>query len=241
MGRESANWLQYGGALDEVRLWNVARTPAELQLWLGAEVSGVEPGLVAYWRFNEGLGTTVADDSPAEHLATLHGGPFWRAGGPLAPVVPDLTPPDITGIVGSNLTDSGLTVAFDTSEVTTGWLSYTLTTMCPCTEVYSAGPGTAHVITLSGLSPDTVYQFEVRATDAAGNLQVSPPMTFRTLVAAPVPPTVMLTSPVPGNVAGTVEVTATAAAPLGVAGVQFKLDGVLFGAVPVPRVTTTRT
>ncbi len=74
------------------------------------------------------------------------------AGGPLAP---DVTPPDITNIATSNLTSASLTVTFTTSEVATGWVAYTAGTACPCTEVYSAAPGTTHVVTLTGLAPDT--------------------------------------------------------------------------------------
>ena len=85
IGREGPSWKQFDGALDELRLWNVVRTPSEIQSYMTTELSGAEAGLVAYWQFNEGTGATVADDSPADHTATLYNGPAWLPGGPMAP------------------------------------------------------------------------------------------------------------------------------------------------------------
>lgn len=231
IGREGPNWKQYDGGLDELRLWNVARTPSEIQSHMTTELNGTEAGLVAYWKFNEGVGGTVADDSPADQIATLFNGPAWVAGGPMGPAVPDTTPPDITNIVTSNLTDSSITVAFSTSEVATGSVSYTSGTSCPCTDVFSVAPGTTHVVMLTGLAPDTLYQFMVKATDGASNLTVGPTMSFRTLVPPPdtTPPTVVMVRPLAGNVAGVVVVEATATDNHAVASVQFRVDGVDLG------------
>ncbi len=52
---------QYRGGLDEVRIWNVARTQAEIQADMFRELQGTEPHLTGYWKFNEGSGTTVTD------------------------------------------------------------------------------------------------------------------------------------------------------------------------------------
>ncbi|MGE0461260.1 MAG: LamG domain-containing protein [Vicinamibacterales bacterium] len=85
LGHESSAFRQYRGGLDEVRIWNVVRTPTELQSGRTVELTGAEPGLVAYWRFNEGTGTTVADDAPGTLTATLLNGVLWFAGGPVSP------------------------------------------------------------------------------------------------------------------------------------------------------------
>ena len=84
IGRESAGWSQYDGGLDELRLWSVARTASELQATQTIELTGSELGLRAYWRFNEGSGTTVADTTPGNRPATLFNCPVWTAAG--APV-----------------------------------------------------------------------------------------------------------------------------------------------------------
>ena len=47
--------------LDEVRVWNVARTPEEIFINMTRELTGSELGLVGYWNFNEGVSTTTTD------------------------------------------------------------------------------------------------------------------------------------------------------------------------------------
>jgi hypothetical protein len=50
------NWGEYfSGAIDEVRVWNVARTAAEIQTGLKASVSTSATGLVAYYPFDQGI------------------------------------------------------------------------------------------------------------------------------------------------------------------------------------------
>ncbi len=51
------------GKLDEIRVWNIARTQTELQENMGIELAGTEAGLVAYYPMNEGAGMTTADAS----------------------------------------------------------------------------------------------------------------------------------------------------------------------------------
>jgi hypothetical protein len=82
-GRESNGFQVYNGGLDEFRLWNVARTQPAIQATMSSQLAGSEPGLVGYWRFNEGAGTSVADSSPGGRTLTLFGGAAWIAGGPL--------------------------------------------------------------------------------------------------------------------------------------------------------------
>ncbi len=68
------------------------------------------------------------------------------------------------------------------------------------------------------------------ARDAAGNRTTSAPVTV-TVFNDTTPPTVSITSPVSGaSVSGTISVTASASDNVGVAGVQFKLDGANAGA-----------
>jgi tetratricopeptide (TPR) repeat protein len=42
----------FHGVLDEIRLWNVARSPQEIQATWNTPLTGKEPGLVAYWTFD---------------------------------------------------------------------------------------------------------------------------------------------------------------------------------------------
>lgn len=229
IGREGPGWMLYNGGLDEVRLWSVARSASQVQSAMAMELAGTEPGLAAYWRFNEGTGSTVADDSPGSLTATLFG-PVWMPGGPFDSGEPDTTPPQISNIAVGSLTATGATITFTTSEAATSWVSYTATT-CPCTSVYSPINGTQHTVNLSGLTPNTQYTYTVNATDAANNTATSASQIFQT-PATPgdtTPPTVSITAPAAGPVSGTVQVSANAADNVGVTSVQFKLDGVNLG------------
>jgi len=49
------------GKIDELRVWNVYRTPAEIKANMKVILKGTEPGLVAYYHFDEGTGMSSAD------------------------------------------------------------------------------------------------------------------------------------------------------------------------------------
>lgn len=53
-----------GGSFDEVRIWNVTRTEAEIQATMDTPLTGAEPGLIGYYDFDEGGSQTVVDKSP---------------------------------------------------------------------------------------------------------------------------------------------------------------------------------
>lgn len=74
----------FHGALDEIRLWNVARTPEQLRAAMNTSLSGSEPGLVAYWDFDD---NTLTDRS-------RHGNDGQREGGAriMAEIRPRLDP-----------------------------------------------------------------------------------------------------------------------------------------------------
>ncbi|HET7625544.1 MAG TPA: FG-GAP-like repeat-containing protein, partial [Verrucomicrobiae bacterium] len=79
--RISRQYSTYGeswpGDIDEVRVWNVARTPEEIQLNLTNRLTGSEPGLVGYWRFDEGTGNIVSDASAVGNTGDFQGTPVW--------------------------------------------------------------------------------------------------------------------------------------------------------------------
>ena len=70
----------FDGIVDEVRLWNVARTQAEIQGAMDESLSGDEPGLVAYYPFNEGFGEVTEDMTGHGHDGTIFGAPAWVPG-----------------------------------------------------------------------------------------------------------------------------------------------------------------
>ena len=52
------------GQIDEVRIWNIARTEAEISTDMNKQLNGDEPGLVGYWKFDEETEGKIADTSP---------------------------------------------------------------------------------------------------------------------------------------------------------------------------------
>lgn len=72
----STNNRYFDGAVAEMRVWNVVRTAEEIAEHMYAydtEELGTA-GLLAYWKFNEGEGNTVADHSGNNHPVTSIGG-----------------------------------------------------------------------------------------------------------------------------------------------------------------------
>jgi hypothetical protein len=53
----------FNGWFDEFRIWNVARTDAEIKDNYTKPLVGNEPGLVGYWKFDDPVGATTAADS----------------------------------------------------------------------------------------------------------------------------------------------------------------------------------
>ncbi|MEN6536532.1 MAG: Ig-like domain-containing protein, partial [Bryobacteraceae bacterium] len=93
-----------------------------------------------------------------------------------------------------------------------------------------AGTSTTIPYTDSGLNPSTVYTYTVSAYDAAGNESARSAAASVTTSASSQAPTVSITAPVSGQtVSGNTTVIATASSEIGVAGVQFMLDGSALG------------
>mgnify|MGYP006267434473 CR=1 FL=1 len=65
------------GTFDEIRIWNRARSRSELKADMHQRLIGHEDGLVAYWRFDEGRGKTVHDQTDNAYHGTIHGQAGW--------------------------------------------------------------------------------------------------------------------------------------------------------------------
>jgi hypothetical protein len=69
--------ISFHGEIDDVRVWSVARSQAELVAGMSHPLSGTEPNLLGYWPFNEGGGTNTLDASGHGYGGTLVNGPQW--------------------------------------------------------------------------------------------------------------------------------------------------------------------
>jgi Ca2+-binding RTX toxin-like protein len=63
----------FAGKMDDVRIWNKARTQTEIQADLNRELTGSEIGLFGYWNFNSITNNTVQDLSSNHNDGTLFG------------------------------------------------------------------------------------------------------------------------------------------------------------------------
>ncbi|MBK7105999.1 MAG: T9SS type A sorting domain-containing protein [Ignavibacteriae bacterium] len=63
----------FKGIIDEVRIWNVARTESEIQSTMNQILNGNETGLIAYWKFDEGTGTITYDATSNHNDGTISG------------------------------------------------------------------------------------------------------------------------------------------------------------------------
>jgi len=69
------------GKIDNPTVWNKALTQSEIQYYMSSPPTGNEVGLVGYWNFNEGSGTTVTDLSGNGNNGTINGA-TWSTDAP---------------------------------------------------------------------------------------------------------------------------------------------------------------
>ena len=145
----------------------------------------------------------------------------------------DITPPVLSGVAASSIGPNTATIAWTTNEPGTSRVEYGPTTSYGSLTPLDSSLVTAHSVTVSALTPSTLYHYRARSRDAAGNLAVSGDFTFLTLPPPDTtPPAVSMTAPAANSsVSGTIAVTATASDDVGVASVQFKLNGANLGPV----------
>jgi hypothetical protein len=93
----------------------------------------------------------------------------------------DTTAPTISGVAANNLTQTTARIVWTTSEPADSQVFYRKTgdTTYQQTSV-DAALVTSHAVSLTGLLPETAYQFHVRSADAADNATTSPDAGFTT-------------------------------------------------------------
>ncbi len=66
------NNTYFHGGMDEVRIWNTARSAQQIRDNMYRALSGSESGLLAYYKFDQSSGTTLTDASGNGHNGTLN-------------------------------------------------------------------------------------------------------------------------------------------------------------------------
>ncbi|MBI3231684.1 MAG: fibronectin type III domain-containing protein [Candidatus Doudnabacteria bacterium] len=122
--------------------------------------------------------------------------------------------------------------AVSASQISLSWQASTDNVAVTGYQVFRDGLQIATTTTTSysstGLQPSTLYTYTTSAFDGAGNISAQSVSAQATTLPPPdtTPPVVSVTSPLSGaTVSGTIPISANATDNVGVAGVQFKLDG----------------
>ncbi|MBI5595921.1 MAG: VCBS repeat-containing protein [Elusimicrobia bacterium] len=168
------------GAIDEVRLWNIARTTAAIQADM-FKSTGPTTGLVGLWHFDEGSGTTAADASGNGLDGTLVNSPLWVPDSPRA--ITDLAVSVVsTGLGASSQTvtlswtapgDNGDFGQLNGSTYSVRWATfpmaseaaYSIANYSLDVVTYTVIPGSRQTLTFT-LDPLTTWYFVVKTTDA---------------------------------------------------------------------------
>jgi len=81
-----SNWSGdpiFNGKMDEVRIWNRCRSQSEIQAALNQRLVGDEPGLWAYYRFDEGFGDRLHDQTDNVMHASIQGATWVKSDAPI--------------------------------------------------------------------------------------------------------------------------------------------------------------
>jgi parallel beta-helix repeat protein len=157
------------GTLDEVRVWNLARSQAQIQANMNRSLSVPQTNLMAYWRFNEGSGLLAHDSTGrSSNTGYLSNGVTWVSS--TMPFVPDVTNLPASSVMSNYAT---LNARVNPNSLpTTAWFRWGPTT--------NYGKTTPHLFLPSGINPVAIsstitglpmgmsVHFLLLATNAAG-------------------------------------------------------------------------
>lgn len=76
VGSQASGNYPFGGAINGVRVWNVARTLSEIQASMNIRLLGNEVGLLGNWRLDEDLGISALDYSPYANNGAVTGATY---------------------------------------------------------------------------------------------------------------------------------------------------------------------
>jgi hypothetical protein len=173
----------YDGAIDEVRIWNYARTPAQILQTINDQILASQSGLVARWSLNEGTSTLIHGSAGTSIQGTLTGDNWsWIDGAPF----------DVPAPTAPNAPDQLTANAPNFSEVDLSWVDHASNELA--FEIYRSTTGSTGTFTPLDTVPSntltyvdtnvnelTQYCYQVRATNSVA------PSSFTTAQCASTP------------------------------------------------------
>ncbi|HRI28982.1 MAG TPA: alkaline phosphatase family protein [Chitinophagales bacterium] len=102
----------FNGKIAEVRIWNTILAEQTIKDWACAPVNNTHPNyanLLAYWKMDDGSGSTLIDSSPNGITASFLGGtPTWTAASGMVTCYDYTNTPRITDVACTALTHLGI-------------------------------------------------------------------------------------------------------------------------------------
>ena len=157
--------VEYGTSEGGPYPFSTTLNPA-LVLTHGAVLAGLSPDTTYYYRAlsSDAYGNGAVSDEQS----------FTTLG--------DTTPPVISAVIASNVTDSSVIIFWSTNEPATSQVEYGTTDAYGSSTTFNSSLVYLHGVVISGLNPDTTYHFRVRSQDGASppNEALSGDYTFTT-------------------------------------------------------------
>ncbi len=140
----------FKGDMDEVRLWNIARTQAQIQADMNRSIAVSSTGLVAYYKMDEGVGLSIVDAN-AGATGTLTNAPAWTVSS--APIGGTITWSPATGL---NTTVGPIALA--TPTITTTYIATATDAATGCNAAAST------TVTVNPLPVATIAKTDITCT-----------------------------------------------------------------------------
>jgi PKD repeat protein len=119
IGSDAEGDFTFQGVIDELRLWDMTVTGADIAANMALYLNGDEAGLKGYWKLNEGMGIEANDETEFENNCLIYGAE-WTWGAPLTAVFNEEgTIPEAVNILNQNYPNPfnpTTTISFNLSE-----------------------------------------------------------------------------------------------------------------------------
>ena len=167
-----SGYPSFSGWMDDIRIWNVARTGAQIDAARSVSLAANTPGLVLYLRLEEGTGTNLIDATGGD-TATLWNGVAgdgeWRTEVPPSAVGTTTSSLAPTTSTSSSSTSSSSTSTSSTSSSSSTTVSSTTssTSAAPTTTSSSSSSSTTRTTTTTSSPPTTVTSTSTSSTAAS--------------------------------------------------------------------------